>query len=161
ASGRNSGSKSAIASTRRTDSSPARRVGSPSWHYENGSSARQPVCRSTTIERRLRSERPRRKEAPGERHPLAGALEREPAASRRRARGLVGLNRLRRRHRHRLKIGAKGTAREEHGRLRARIRREAWCPDRERRARPIALDDVLGLVVTDYALNGKRSGTRI
>jgi integrase len=64
-------------------------------------------------------------------------------------------------HRHRLKIGAKSAAREEHGRLRARIRREGWCPDRERRAKPLGLDAVLGLVVTDYALNGKRSTARI
>jgi integrase len=64
-------------------------------------------------------------------------------------------------HRHRLKIGAKGQAREEHGRLRARIRREGWCPDRERRARPLSLDAVLGLVVTDYQLNERRSTRRI
>jgi integrase len=64
-------------------------------------------------------------------------------------------------HRHRLKIGAKGAARDEHGRLRARVRREAWCPDRERRAKPLGLAEVLGLVVTDYELNGKRSTARI
>ena len=64
-------------------------------------------------------------------------------------------------HRHRLKIGAKGQAREEHGRLRGRVRRAGYCPDRERRALPIGLDDVLGLVVADYTINGKRSTARI
>jgi integrase len=64
-------------------------------------------------------------------------------------------------HRHRLKIGAKGAAREEHGRLRARVRREGYCPDRERRARPMGLDDLVGLVVADYEINGKRSTARI
>jgi integrase len=64
-------------------------------------------------------------------------------------------------HRHRLKVGAKSTAREEHGRLRTRVRRERWCPDQERRAKPLGLDEVLGLVVTDYELNGQRSTRRI
>ena len=52
-------------------------------------------------------------------------------------------------HRHRLKAGAKGVAREEHGRLRTRIRHERWCPDQERRARPLSLGELLALVVTD------------
>jgi hypothetical protein len=42
-------------------------------------------------------------------------------------------------HRHCQKIGPKGVAREEHGRIRARVRREGYWPAKEQRGRPILL----------------------
>jgi integrase len=64
-------------------------------------------------------------------------------------------------HRHRQKVGAKGLAREAHGQVRMRVRREDYCPAAEKRARPITITDMLGLVLADYEINDKRSGCRM
>jgi integrase len=64
-------------------------------------------------------------------------------------------------HRHRSKIGAKAAARAEHGRIRALIRREGYCPIQAQQTRPLALAEVLALVVTDYENNGRRTTRRI
>lgn len=45
-------------------------------------------------------------------------------------------------HRHREKIGPKAVARDEHHRLRARVRREAYCPRVGREQRPLLFEDV-------------------
>jgi integrase len=42
-------------------------------------------------------------------------------------------------HRHRDNVGPKGLAREEHGRLRTKVRREAYCPAAAKRSRPIRM----------------------
>jgi integrase len=59
-------------------------------------------------------------------------------------------------HRHREKIGPKGLAREEHGRLRVKVRREAYCPAAVRRQRPVTVRD-LSRRYLEYATVNKRS----
>lgn len=58
---------------------------------------------------------------------------------------------------HREKIGAKSAAREEHGRLRARARRDGYCPNAARRQRPITVRDFSRRYLDEYAKANKRS----
>ena len=60
-------------------------------------------------------------------------------------------------HRHREKVGAKSTARAEHGMTRAKVRREGYCPAAVRRARPITVRQLSERYLEQYAKANKRS----
>ena len=60
-------------------------------------------------------------------------------------------------HRHREKVGPKGRARDEHSQRRLQVRRDAFCPLAERRARPITLKDFSRRYLDEYARANKRS----
>ena len=59
-------------------------------------------------------------------------------------------------HRHREKVGPKSLARDEHERVRTRVRRERYCPARERAGR-VTVASLLDAVVADYEANGRRA----
>jgi hypothetical protein len=58
------------------------------------------------------------------------------------------------RHHHREKVGPKALAREEHERLRTRVRRDNYCPKRAAVAR-VTVAEILAAVVADYEANGR------
>src|SRR5262249_9335498 len=59
-------------------------------------------------------------------------------------------------HRHREKVGPNALAREEHERVRIRVRRDGYCPARERASR-VTVASLLDAVVADYEANGRRA----